>query len=51
VYNAIGFSVAASGALSPLFAALLMPASSLTVVGIAWLGTKLIHQGTRDYPA
>ncbi len=50
VYNTIGFSVAASGALSPLFAALLMPASSLTVVGIAWLGTNLIHQGCGDYP-
>ena len=41
IYNAVGFSVAASGSLSPLFAAILMPASSVTVVLLAWAGTSL----------
>ena len=38
VYNAIGASLAMAGALSPLVAAVLMPASSLTVVLASWRG-------------
>ncbi len=37
-YNAIGVSLAMLGAIDPLFAAVLMPASSLTVVLGAWQG-------------
>ena len=33
LYNAIGLSLALAGLLSPLVAAILMPVSSLTVVG------------------
>lgn len=36
VYNAIGASLAIAGVLSPLVAAVLMPASSLTVVIASW---------------
>jgi Cu+-exporting ATPase len=45
LYNLIGFIVAAGGMISPLWAAVLMPASSLTVAGIAWLGTSIISTG------
>ena len=38
VYNAIGATLALCGWLDPLVAALLMPASSLTVVLASWLG-------------
>ena len=38
VYNAIGASLAMAGMLSPLVAAILMPASSLTVVLASWRG-------------
>jgi Cu+-exporting ATPase len=34
-YNAIGLSLALAGALTPLAAAILMPVSSLTVVGLS----------------
>ncbi|HTU61137.1 MAG TPA: HAD-IC family P-type ATPase, partial [Polyangiales bacterium] len=34
-YNAVGIALAASGVLSPLFAAVLMPLSSVTVVSVA----------------
>jgi P-type Cu+ transporter len=39
-YNVIGVSVAASGQLSPLIAALLMPLSSVSVILISVLGTR-----------
>lgn len=37
-YNAVGIALAMSGVLSPLIAAVLMPASSLTVVSASWFG-------------
>lgn len=37
-YNAVGIALAMAGVLSPLVAAILMPASSLTVVSASWLG-------------
>jgi cation transport ATPase len=37
-YNAIGVSLAMMGVIDPLFAAVLMPVSSLTVVLGAWQG-------------
>lgn len=42
LYNIVGISVAVQGLLSPLFAAILMPLSSITVVSIATLATNLI---------
>ena len=46
VYNVVGVSIAASGNLSPVVCAILMPVSSVTVVAFAcgmtaWLGRKL----------
>ena len=41
LYNVIGLSFAVMGLLSPLFAAVLMPISSLSVVGFALIATKL----------
>lgn len=41
LYNAVGISIAASGHLSPLIAAVLMPLSSVTVLLISVLGTRL----------
>ena len=46
-YNAIGLALALSGALTPLAAALLMPASSLTIVGLSsgamrWSGRRML---------
>lgn len=35
-YNAIAATLALTGVISPLIAAIIMPASSLTVLGIAW---------------
>ncbi len=40
-YNVIGLYFAVTGSLSPLIAAILMPVSSISVVGFAVLGTKL----------
>jgi Cu+-exporting ATPase len=40
VYNAIGLSFAIMGQLQPVVAAILMPASSITVVLLAWIGTE-----------
>jgi Cu2+-exporting ATPase len=37
-YNAVGVVLAMTGTISPLIAALMMPASSLTVVLGSWLG-------------
>jgi Cu2+-exporting ATPase len=36
-YNLVGVSLAMSGVLSPLLAAVLMPASSITVLMVSWL--------------
>ena len=46
LYNVIGLSIAASGNLSPIVCAILMPLSSVTVVVFAcgateWMGRKL----------
>jgi Cu+-exporting ATPase len=40
LYNAIGISIAAAGVLSPLICAVLMPLSSVTVVGFACSATN-----------
>jgi Cu2+-exporting ATPase len=36
-YNVIGAALAVTGVITPLIAAVLMPASSLTVVLVSWL--------------
>ncbi len=41
VYNAIGLTFAATGLLSPLVSAILMPISSFTVISFALLATRL----------
>ncbi|MGA0368116.1 MAG: heavy metal translocating P-type ATPase [Kiritimatiellia bacterium] len=41
LYNVVGISIAASGQLSPLIAAVLMPLSSVSVLLISVLGTRL----------
>lgn len=41
IYNILGLGFAVSGQLQPMIAAILMPLNSLTVVGIAFLGTQL----------
>jgi len=38
-YNLVGATLAVTGVITPLIAAILMPASSLTVVLASWLGT------------
>jgi len=38
VYNAVGATLAVTGVINPLIAAVLMPASSLTVILASWLG-------------
>ncbi len=43
LYNLVGLMLAVSGVLSPLYAAILMPVSSLTVVVIAFLLTFLFR--------
>lgn len=40
VYNVVGVSIAASGRLAPVICAILMPLSSVTVVGFACLATQ-----------
>lgn len=47
VYNTIGLSFAVFGKLQPVVAAILMPASSLSVVLIAWIGTELNRKWIR----
>jgi Cu+-exporting ATPase len=37
IYNAVGIYFAVTGALSPLVAAIIMPASSLSIVGLSWI--------------
>jgi len=44
VYNSIGIALALTGGLKPVIAAILMPLSSLGVIGIAYIGTKIIQR-------
>jgi len=41
-YNVVGISIAVSGHLSPLVAAILMPLSSITIISTALLGTRFL---------
>lgn len=41
LYNAVGLTLAVSGSLSPLAVAVLMPVSSLTIIGIAVGGARI----------
>ncbi|HYV27471.1 MAG TPA: HAD-IC family P-type ATPase, partial [Candidatus Eisenbacteria bacterium] len=50
LYNIVGISIAASGNLSPLVCAILMPLSSVTVVAFAcgvtsWAGRRVLRDG------
>ena len=52
LYNVVGISIAASGRLSPVVCAVLMPLSSFTVVafsvlGVEWLGRRRFSKSTR----
>jgi len=52
IYNLLGIGIAASGKLSPVVCAILMPLSSVTVVAFAcgataWIGGIALHQGER----
>jgi Cu+-exporting ATPase len=42
IYNFIGLSLAVQGTLSPLFAAILMPLSSVTVIAFTTIATTLM---------
>ena len=42
IYNIIGLSLAVQGTLSPLFAAILMPLSSVTVIAFTTISTTLM---------
>jgi Cu+-exporting ATPase len=42
LYNIVGLSFAVSGHLSPVVAAILMPASSISIVLFTWLGSVFI---------
>ncbi len=44
LYNIIGLSIAVSAHMKPVIAAILMPASSISVILIAYLGTTWIHR-------
>ncbi len=44
IYNTIGISIAVSANMKPVLAAILMPASSISVILIAFVGTKWIHK-------
>ncbi len=41
LYNIVGLSFAATGSLTPLVAAILMPASSISIILISWLGVQI----------
>jgi Cu+-exporting ATPase len=45
VYNLVGVALAVSGLINPLVAAVMMPASSLTVLLVAWRG-RTFEEGT-----
>ncbi len=47
LYNVVGLGFAIMGLLSPLFAAVLMPISSLTVVGFAIITTNIVARRLR----
>jgi Cu+-exporting ATPase len=49
VYNIIGLSVAISGTLSPVFAAIFMPVSSMSVVAFSTWATSLSAKKRRLY--
>ena len=56
LYNLVGVSIAATGLLSPIVCAILMPLSSATVVAFAcltttWMGRKLRFHNTKAEPA
>jgi Cu+-exporting ATPase len=40
LYNAVGITMAVQGLISPLFAAILMPLSSVTIIAFSTLGTR-----------
>ena len=46
LYNVVGVTFAAQGLLSPIFCAVLMPVSSITVVIFACLGTQWLGKKT-----
>jgi len=46
-YNIVGVSVAAAGHMTPLIAAILMPLSSVSVVGFVTLATWIADRGSR----
>jgi Cu+-exporting ATPase len=55
LYNVVGISIAASGRLSPIVCAVLMPLSSFTVVafsvlGVEWLGRRRFSTSNRMEP-
>lgn len=41
LYNVVGISLAVQGLLSPVAAAILMPASSISIISFTWLAVKL----------
>ena len=47
VYNTLGIGIAVAGWLNPIIAAVLMPLSSLSVIGFAMLSTSLLHKQIR----
>jgi Cu+-exporting ATPase len=46
LYNVVGVGIAATGLLSPVICAILMPVSSITVVALAWAVTSLAARRT-----
>jgi Cu+-exporting ATPase len=44
LYNVVGLSIAVSGHLEPIIAAILMPSSSISIILISFLGTKYIEK-------
>ena len=48
VYNLLGAVLAMTGVINPLIAAIMMPASSLTVVLGSWLGKTFEEAGTKS---
>ncbi|MFA9214538.1 MAG: heavy metal translocating P-type ATPase metal-binding domain-containing protein [Candidatus Methylacidiphilales bacterium] len=50
LYNIIGLSYAVSGTLSPVIAAILMPISSVTVIGFTSISTYLLALKMKDRP-
>lgn len=42
LFNVVGLSYALSGSLSPLVAAIIMPLSSLGIIGISWVGIRRV---------